>query len=75
MATRATALVFATVDYSNPPVVLRWATWRAKAGNAVPGEHRRFAIILMLRVRPSSARTLSFKALVMHGVAYSIGFR
>ena len=39
MANRATALVFATVDYSNTPVVLSWATWRAKAGNAVPGEH------------------------------------
>ena len=39
MANRETALVFSTIDYSNTPVVLSWATWRAKAGNAVPGEH------------------------------------
>ena len=39
MAHRETALVFSTIDYSNTPVVLSWATWRAKAGNAVPGEH------------------------------------
>ncbi len=39
MAHRGTALVFTTVDYSHTPVVLSWATWRAKAGNAAPGEH------------------------------------
>jgi hypothetical protein len=39
MAHRGTALVFSTVDYSHTPVGLSWATWRAKAGNAVPGEH------------------------------------
>lgn len=39
MAGRTTAPVFSTVDYSHTPVVLSWATWRAKAGNAVPGEH------------------------------------
>jgi hypothetical protein len=36
---------------------------------------RRFEIILRMRVRPLSARTLSFKTLVMHGVAYSTGSR
>jgi hypothetical protein len=39
MTSRGTALVFETVDYSNTSVVLSWATWRAKAGNAGPGEH------------------------------------
>ena len=34
-----TDLVFETVDYSNTPVVLSAATWRAKAGNTEPGEH------------------------------------
>ena len=34
-----TGPVFETVDYSNTPVVLSRATWRAKAGNAGPGEH------------------------------------
>ncbi|MGB9872513.1 MAG: DUF2283 domain-containing protein [Anaerolineae bacterium] len=31
--------VFETVDYSNTPVILSRATWRAKAGNDEPGEH------------------------------------
>jgi hypothetical protein len=39
MAGRTTVPVFSTVDYSHTSVVLSWAAWRAKAGNAVPGEH------------------------------------
>lgn len=31
--------VFETVDYGGTPVILSWATWRAKAGNNEPGEH------------------------------------